>query len=254
MRADVSEQDGERRFDRYLTYLHGQVRELCSNYGKIDILWFDFSYDEMAGEKWQADKLIRMVRKLQPDVLIDNRLETSGEGFGSILEDEPLPWSGDFASPEQIIPPEGLVNRRGEPVPWEACITMNKNWGYCAGDRYFKPASLIVHKLVECVSKGGNLLLNVGPDARGYIPDESSRILAEVGEWMRYNGESVYGCGRADLPKPEWGRYTGRGNRIYAHVTEPPIGPLHLPEFRAKRSAPCDGCETAVKCGCPATG
>lgn len=229
MRADASLQSTEHRFDRYLAYLHGQVRELCSDYGKIDILWFDFSYDDMAGERWQADKLVRMVRQLQPDVLIDNRLETSGEGFGSILESEPLPWSGDFASPEQIIPPEGLVNRRGEPVPWEACVTMNKNWGYCAGDLFFKPASMIVHKLVECVSKGGNLLLNVGPDARGRIPAESLRILAEVGEWMRHNGECVYGCGRATLPKPEWGRYTHCGNRIYAHVMEPPIGPLHLP-------------------------
>ncbi|MBP7402291.1 MAG: alpha-L-fucosidase [Clostridia bacterium] len=235
MRENTAFQGAGHQFGRYLEYMHGQVRELCTNYGRLDILWFDFSYDDMVGEKWQADRLMRMVRELQPDVLVDNRLETSGEGFGSILEDEPLPWSGDFASPEQIIPPEGLVNRRGEPVPWEACITMNKNWGYCAGDLAFKPASMIVRKLAECVSKGGNLLLNVGPDARGRIPAESLRILGEVGDWMQLNGKSLYGCGRAELPKPEWGRYTQSGNRIYAHVMEPPIGPLHLPGIDAQR-------------------
>ncbi len=235
MRANAAFEGQEHAFDRYVDYLHGQVRELCSNYGRLDILWFDFSYDDKVGEAWRAAELVRMVRRLQPDVLIDNRLETSGSGFGSIIEEEPLPWSGDFASPEQIIPPTGLVNRRGGPIPWEACITMNKNWGYHAGDRYFKPASMIVRKLVECVSKGGNLLLNVGPDARGRMPQASLDILSAVGVWMRANGASIYGCGHADLPKPEWGRYTRCANRIYAHVTEAPIGPLHLPGIDAKQ-------------------
>ncbi len=221
-------------FDRYLAYLHGQVRELCTHYGRLDIMWFDFSYDKMAGETWRAAELVQMVRTLQPQILIDNRLETSGSGFGSLIEDEPSPWSGDFASPEQIIPPAGLVNRRGQPIPWEACITMNKNWGYCAGDHHFKPAAVIVRKLVECVSKGGNLLLNVGPDAYGRIPQPSLGILSAVGTWMRTHGSSIYGCGYADLPKPEWGRYTRCANRIYAHVTEVPIGPLHLPGVDAK--------------------
>jgi len=216
-------------FGNYVEYLHGQVRELCTNYGKLDILWFDFSYDQMTGEKWQAEKLVRMIRSAQPDVLIDNRLEASGDGFGSIIADTPSLWSGDFASPEQIIPSEGLVNLRGEPIPWEACITMNKHWGYCAGDMYYKGAPMIVRKLVECVSKGGNLLLNVGPDARGKLPDESLRILADIGGWMRMNGASIYGCSNSGMPKPEWGRYTQSGNKIYAHVFDPPIGPLNLP-------------------------
>ena len=102
--------------------MHGQVRELCTNYGKIDIMWFDFSYDDMTGEKWKADELVKMIRSYQPDVLIDNRLEASGDGFGSIVEDNPNPWSGDFASPEQIIPPEGILQQaraspyRGRPA------------------------------------------------------------------------------------------------------------------------------------------
>lgn len=215
-------------FDRYLTYMHGQVEELVTNYGRIDLLWFDYSYGELRGEAWKATELVRMVRSHQPDVLIDNRLETSGEGFGSIVEKEPAYFSGDFASPEQIIPPEGVRNVLGQPVPWELCTTMNNNWGYCPSDRDYKPASMLVRKLVECVSKGGNLILNVGPDAQGRFGEESCRLLEEIGKWMARNGESIYGCGNAELPKPEWGWYTRKGNRFYAHVLEAPIGPLAL--------------------------
>ena len=213
-------------FDNYVEYFHNQVRELCTNYGKIDVLWFDFSYGEMQGEKWQATKLIEMVRSLQPDVIIDNRLEVSGSGFGSIVTDEPTVYSGDFVSPEQIIPPAGILNNNGQPVPWEACITMNNNWGYAEFDKEFKSSDLIIKKLVECVSKNGNMLLNVGPDANGRIPDESVKILHDIGCWMEKNGDSVYNCGYADFPKPDFGRYTADGKILYAHVMEGFIGPV----------------------------
>ncbi len=238
MRNNAEFKGAEHHFERYLEYMHGQVKELCTNYGKIDVMWFDFSYNDMTGEKWQAEKLVKMIRTYQPDVLIDNRLEASGDGFGSIVEDEPNLWSGDFASPEQIIPPQGIMNKRGEPIPWEACITMNKNWGYSSSDKFYKPAPVIVRKLVECVSKNGNLLMNVGPDARGNIPAESLKILEDIGAWMKLNGGSIYGCGNANVAKPEWGRYTACGNKIYAHVYEPPIGPLHLsgiPQDKVKK-------------------
>lgn len=215
-------------FDRYLDYMHGQVKELVTGYGKLDLLWFDFSYDDMAGEKWRATQLIDMVRSHQPDVIIDNRLEGAGDNFGSILSKNPLPYSGDFASPEQIIPPEGIRDELGEPVPWELCATMNNHWGYCNFDHLYKSPGLIIRKLVECVSKGGNMILNVGPDARGRIPKESVRILKEIGEWMELNGESIYENTICPLPKPEWGRYTSKGNVIYAHVMEAPLGALPL--------------------------
>lgn len=215
-------------FDRYLEYMHGQIEELCSNYGKIDILWFDYSYENMRGETWKAKELVEMVRRYQPDVLIDNRLETSGEGFGSIVTEHPNPWSGDFASPEQNIPPEGINNVLGEPVPWELCTTMNNNWGYNPNDMDYKEPSLIIRKLVECVSKGGNMILNVGPDARGCFPQQSVNTLEEIGKWMDKNQDSIYGCTYAGIKKPEWGRYTKKGNTIYAHVFEQPIGPLAL--------------------------
>jgi len=215
-------------FDAYLDFMHNQIEEICKNYGKLDILWFDYSYDDMAGEKWRATKLMEMVRKHQPDVLIDNRLEGSGWTRGSIFEENPTPYAGDFTSPEQYIPEESLVKDNGEPVPWELCVTINNNWSYVPNDKLFKRPSLLIHKLVECVSKGGNMLLNVGPNPLGEIPEESLQILSQIGKWMEKNSESIYGAGDAKLPKPDWGRYTKKGDTIYAHIFEEPLGAIPL--------------------------
>ncbi|MED5017318.1 alpha-L-fucosidase [Paenibacillus chibensis] len=228
MRDDESFKDKEMNFDRYLDYMHGQVRELLTNYGKIDIMWFDFSYDDMTGEKWRATELIQMIRSLQPDIVIDNRLG------GNIMAKEHEIYAGDFFSPEQIIPPEGIVNDAGEAIPWEACITLNDHWGYHSTDRNYKSPRQVIRALVECVSKNGNLLLNVGPDAKGEIPQESLDILAAVGAWLHRNGDSIYGCGIAELPKPEWGRYTQRGNKLYAHVFDRGIGPIYFQGLKGR--------------------
>lgn len=227
-RNDVTYKDEQIDFERYLEFMHNQVREIVSNYGKIDLLWFDFSYDDMCGEKWRATDLVNMVRKYQPDVIMDNRLEGNGDNHGSLITGNPTVFSGDFVSPEQILPPEGVVDHMGNPVPWELCCTMNNHWGYCNFDHLFKPASMLIRKLVECVSKGGNMIVNVGPDARGNIPKESLAILEEIGEWMKLNSDSIYGCGKSELPKPEWGRYTQKNDVIYAHVYETPLGALPL--------------------------
>jgi alpha-L-fucosidase len=221
-RKDEDYKDYKYDFDVYLEYMHGQVKEICSNYGKIDILWFDYSYDKLCGEAWKATELIKMVRELQPDVIIDNRLE--GTASSSLLTDEPNYFSGDFISPEQLLPPNGFFDVNGSRVPWEACVTLNDHWGYHNSDMNYKPASLLIKKLVECVSKGGNFLLNVGPDAKGRIPEESLVRLAQMGKWLRNNGESVYGCGYADMPKPEWGRVTRNGKKLYFHIMEGCIG------------------------------
>ena len=228
MRYDPAYTNENRDFDRYLEFMHGQVRELCTNYGKLDILWFDFSYGDLRGEAWKATKLIEMVRSLQPDVIIDNRLEVSGEGFGSLAACKPTAYHGDFVSPEQIIPPHGLRDVKGEPLVWESCVTMNNHWGYHATDRYFKPAPMLIKNLVECVSKGGNLLLNVGPNAQGRIPEQSLKILSEIGAWMDKNSESIYGCGVSGLEKPEYGRLTRKENKLYVHIFDNTLGPLPL--------------------------
>jgi len=217
---------GKRTFnwDNYLKYMHGQVEELVKNYGKLDIMWFDYSFDDYSGEKWKATELVSMIRKYQPDIILDNRL-TINEGTSS--KQRMLKSIGDFESPEQGIPDVPLVDKYNNPMPWETCLTLNGGWGYTEQDNNWKSPELIIHCLVNCVSKNGNLLLNVGPDARGKIPQESVEILAEVGRWMDINGESVYGCGAANLQKPDWGRYTQKGNTIYAHWMYPNLGQLN---------------------------
>lgn len=221
-------------FDRYLDYMHRQVRELMTNYGKIDLLWFDFSYEGHWGEEWRGEELIRMVRSLQPDIIINGRLEANGENYGSVMTDEPSIFSGDFACPEMIIPPCGLKTPSGEEIPWEACFTLNNNWGYAPNDRHYKRPSQIIKKLVECTSKNGNMIINVSPNAKGEIPFRQKEILAQVGAWMRENGSSIYGCGSSGLEKPEWGRYTRKGNKLYAHITEEVIGAIALPQVKGK--------------------
>lgn len=228
MRDNTYFKDVHHNFETYLEYMHNQVRELCTNYGKLDLLWFDFSYDQIKGEDWHATELVRMIRSLQPTVMLDNRLEGSGDGYGSLTTQNPTEYAGDFVSPEQLIPPKGICNEFGEPVVWESCITMNNNWGYCEQDHYFKSSKMLIQKLVECVSKDGNMLLNVGPDARGNIPLISIERLTEMGAWLNKNGESIYGCTASTFEKPEYGRITAKGNKLYYHIWDNPIGSIPL--------------------------
>ncbi|MHA0857121.1 alpha-L-fucosidase [Paenibacillus sp. CMAA1364] len=221
-------------FENYITYMHGQVRELLTDYGKLDLMWFDYSYGEMVGEKWRATELVEMMRSLQPHIIIDNRLEINDQRDSGIYSRNPSIYSGDFASPEQMIPPQGITDEAGNSIPWEACITLNNNWGYAASDITYKSSRTVIRKLVECVSKNGNLLLNVGPNAQGEIPEPSLRILEEVGKWMQRNGESIYGCGQASFSKPDWGRFTRKGNKLYAHIFEESIGAINLPGLAGK--------------------
>ena len=217
---------GKRTFnwDNYLKYMHGQVEELVKNYGKLDVMWFDYSFDEYSGEKWEANKLVSMIRKYQPDIILDNRLTIN---HGTSSNERMLSTLGDFEGPEQGVPDVPLIDKYNNPMPWETCLTLNGGWGYTEQDNNWKSPELIIHTLVNCVSKNGNLLLNVGPDARGNIPEESVEILAEVGRWMDKNGESIYGCGASSLAKTDWGRYTQKGNTIYAHWLYPNLGQLN---------------------------
>lgn len=233
-RANEAYKGKEHNFERYLDYMHNQVRELMTNYGKIDILWFDFSYEGHLGEDWRGKELVDMVRSLQPDIILNGRLEANGESYGSVMTDDPNIFSGDFVCPEMIIPPQGLITPSGRKIPWEACFTMNNEWGYMPMDIHRKTSTQLIKKLVECTSKNGNMLLNVSPTPKGEIPDWQLKILEETGEWMHENSDSIYGCGMSEFEKPEWGRYTQKGNKLYAHILEESIGAIALPGVKGR--------------------
>lgn len=228
MRRNESFRNKQHNFPNYIEFMHNQVEELVTNFGKIDILWLDFSYDDMKGEKWEATKLINMIRKHQPHIIINNRLG------GRMESDSPEVYAGDFEGPEQYIPRTGVFDDRGNRIPWEVCLTMNNSWGYNLMDNAYKDPAFLIRSLVESVSKGGNMLLNVGPDARGRIPMQSVDVLTKIGKWMDQNGESIYGCGPSNFEKPEWGYYTQKGNTLYAHVTRQNVGHLVLPGLKGK--------------------
>jgi alpha-L-fucosidase len=213
------EQAQERDVSKYAEYLRGQVRELLTNYGTIDILWFDFSYSRMdwgwskgkGKDDWQSEQLVQMVYELQPDILINNRTEVGG----------------DFQTPEQVQP-RGWIQVDGKPVTWEACQTLNGSWGYDRDNLDWKSPDLLVRMLVDSVSKGGNLLLNVGPTARGEFDMRAVATLDAIGEWMRLHNRSIYGATQSDFTPPPDCRLTQRGNRLYLHVFAWPMIDIHL--------------------------
>ena len=178
---------------RFASYYKGQIEELMTQYGPIDLLWYDGCFPKPGN----GEEVNRMVKRLQPGILINNR---NGEPY-------------DFYCSEQAIhPPEK------ETMPWEACFTLNDNWAYHAGDRHYKSARDVILMLTEVVSKGGNFLLNVGPRADGTIPEPNVPILEEIGQWLRQNGQSIYGSRRCRLSWNNAGKLTQVGNRVYVHL------------------------------------
>jgi alpha-L-fucosidase len=210
----------ERDMSKYREYLHGQVKELLTEFGKIDIIWLDFSYPGLDGkgkEDWDSEKLVKMIRELQPHILINNRLD---------LEEE---W--DFITPEQFTPfkwPE--IN--GKKVIWESCQTFSGSWGYHRDEATWREPEELIKTLIDCVSKGGNLLLNVGPTSRGEFDYRARERLEKIGEWMYYHSDSIYGCTQAPeefkVPKDCRLTYNPEKNRLYVHVFSWPYKFLFL--------------------------
>ncbi|NRQ35587.1 alpha-L-fucosidase [Nonomuraea sp. NN258] len=207
-------EDPARDMAEYAAYLHGQVRELLTRYGRIDTMWFDFSYPgrgfgAKGRQEWRSEELAALVRELQPDIMLNNRLDLG---------------SGDFTTPEQVMPPGGVPGH----VPWEACQTLNGSWGYHRDNHDWKPADLLIRMLVDTVSKGGNMLLNVGPNARGEFEPRALDRLREIGRWTRLHGRAIYGAGASEHRPPPDCRYTRRGDRLYLHLLSWPMRHVHL--------------------------
>lgn len=180
--------------ERFVAFGHAQIRELLSNYGKIDILWYDVDWP-LTPEQWRADEMNKMVFELQPDIIVNNR-----NGL-----------DGDFATPEHRITAADRA--------WESCATMNYGWGYQRTDEEWKSARRLVNDLTLCVQQGGNYLLNIGPEADGSVPGACVETLEQVGTWLRTNGAAIYDAdGRAAGAFGNYTNFTKAGNKLYVHV------------------------------------
>jgi len=217
---DIDELNKGRDIKIYAQYMRDQVTELLTNYGKIDILWFDFSYPDnvykgMKGkgkDDWESEKLIATARAINPDIIIDNRADIEQ----------------DLWTPEQVQPDEWVRDSEGNFVVWEACQTFSGSWGYYRDETTWKSPEILIRMLINTVSCGGNLLLNVGPTARGYFDSRAVFALDEIGKWMKYNSRSIYGCTKADCPSTPGVKFTQNGKLLYAHIFEYPPFDLKL--------------------------
>ena len=195
------------QWSRYLDVLFGQVRELLTHYGPVDVIWFDGQWERRPAERWKAAELRAMIKSLQPEILINDR----------------LPGCGDFETPEQYVPPQP------PPQAWETCMTMNESWGYNAEDGEYKSPRQLIHALCEVAGKGGNLLLNVSPMGDGRLPPEQIERLDVVGQWMaRCHRESVIGTRPGLEPWQFYGPSTRRGNVTYLHLLLKPYDTVAL--------------------------
>lgn len=233
---NVVEVNRGRDMKKYAEYMRNQVRELLTNYGKIDILWFDFSFEQdeedpcnrpwlygKGKEDWESEKLIKMVRELQPDIIINNRT-----GIDQ-----------DIWTPEQVQAEDWVKDEKtGELLTWEACQTFSGAWGYSRDEMSWKSPKLLIDLLINTVSAGGNLIMNVGPTSRGCFDYRAVEALGVYKEWMKYNSRSIYDCTMAEpeFTAPRGCRLTqsNDGKRLYIHLIEYPVGGINLQGFEGK--------------------
>lgn len=222
---DAAARNAQCDMANYARYMRDQVRELLTGYGKVDVMWFDFSYpgrayDGLPGKgrnDWESEKLLALVRQLQPDTIVNNRLDLiDHEGY--------LP---DITTPEQYTPRVAPAIK-GQPVTWEACHTFSGSWGYYRDEATWKDAGQLVKMLIDTVALGGNLLMNIGPTGRGTFDDRAGAALDVYGRWLALNGRSIYGAGPSELTPPDGCKYTQRGNRLYLHVYSWPFRHIHI--------------------------
>jgi len=208
-------------FGRYMDFAVNQIKELVTKYDPA-VLWFDGEW-EHSNEEQRAFAIGKMLLEMKPALLINDRLYRREPGYG------------DFGTPENYVPATGIRNPDGSPRLWEACYTMNWNgWGYNRYETEFHSASQLIRQLIEIVSKGGNLLLNVGPQPDGRIQADFAARLRRIGEWLRINGEAIYGTTASVFERlPFFGRCTVKGSTLYVHVMGwPADGKIVLPGLK----------------------
>jgi alpha-L-fucosidase len=212
---------------KYRQYLHNEVTEILTKYGKIDILWLDFSFPGKYGkgrDDWGSVALLQQIRKLQPGIIVDNRLDLNDYEDGV-----------DFETPEQVSPEE-LEKYRGK--VWETCQTFSGSWGFYRDENSWKTHKQLLDLLITSVSNGGNLLLNVGPTARGEFDSRASSALDSLGWWMHSNNKSIYGCTYAPaiykVPPNTKLTYNAKNKRLYVHLFEYPAGSITLTGYKGK--------------------
>jgi len=231
--ANTDEKYNELNKDRdmkvYRKYLKNQVTEILTNYGKIDILWLDYSFPGKHGkgrDDWGSIELMKLVRKLQPGIIVNDRADLKEYKGG---------W--DFTTPEQYKVVE-WPTYEGKKVPWETCQTFSGSWGYYRDELTWKNNKQLLVLLIESVSKGGNLLLNVGPTGRGTIDDRAQSALSEMGDWMKVNSRSIYGCTQApaefEAPENSLLTYNPKTNRLYIHLLDYPLKNYTLKGMKGK--------------------
>jgi alpha-L-fucosidase len=196
---------------RFVDYIHGQIRELMTNYGKIGVLWYDVSWP-LDAKGWESEKMNKMVFELQPDIIVNNRNKLDG----------------DFSTPEQTIKAEAGGRA------WESCMTMNDSWGYQTTDDDWKTPKTIVRNLITCARDGGNYLLNIGPRGDGSIPEESVNILQTVGKWMDGHGQTIYKTDVCRVKRSAFANFTRKGNTLYIHAYFGPGAELNISGLRTK--------------------
>jgi alpha-L-fucosidase len=219
-----------RDMNKYREYLRNQVRELMTNYGKIDILWLDWSWDKGSkrgkwGADWDAVNLLKMVRQLQPGIIVNNRLGLYEYSDG-----------GDFETPEQVSTNE-LDKYKGH--TFETCQTFSGSWGYYRDENSWKTHRQLLDLLISSVSNGGNLILNVGPTARGEFDYRATNALDSIAYWMHANSKAIYDCTLAPAtykaPNNTKLTYNPQTKRLYVHLYEYPTdGKLILPGYEGK--------------------
>jgi alpha-L-fucosidase len=227
--ADYEKLNAGKDMAKYREYMKNQVRELLTNYGEISIIWFDFSFPGKNGKgraDWDSENLLKLARSLQPGIIVDDRLD---------LEDVAGGW--DFTTPEQVKMAK-WPERDGKKIPWETCQTFSGSWGYYRDEYTWKSPAQLIELLVESVSKGGNLLLNVGPTARGTFDYRAQASLAAMGEWLKLNGRSVYGCTEApagfNAPPNTLLTWNPVTNRLYVHLLTYPLDRISLAGMSGK--------------------